>query len=214
MSDPIDLQWPQEIPSDYFNTAANERNLFHVDFLTSHFRDFARANLYVVQLKIRKDILAGFSFLGDSNLVKVQMLAKTANLPNYEISKLEIKRMGEKLFLPASQNYGDLQFTMLSDDLHTQRKFFHSWMKHSVYDSDNNTYSPVANLKYATIEVYQLDNKFNAVFGAEFTHVWPTSIGEIQLSQDSENQLVEFPVVFAYSQYKILTPSEETFKKA
>jgi hypothetical protein len=121
--------------------------------------------------------------------------------------------MGQRLYLPASQNYGDLQFTMLSDDYYSQRKFLHSWMKHMVYDSDRNTYSPTSYLANSTIKVLELDNRFNVVFGVELTHVWPSSIGEIQLSQDSENQLVEFPVVFAYSQYKILSPEEETYTR-
>ena len=52
--------------------------------------------------------------------------------------------------------------------------------------------------------ILQLDNKFNIIFGIEFGFCWPTSLGELQLSQESDAQISEFPVTFKFSTYKVM----------
>jgi hypothetical protein len=95
--------------------------------------------------------------------------------------------------------------TLMCDDEYTQRKFLHSWLKHIVYDTDSNFYHKVTTTQLCKLIIRQLDNNFNTIFAAEFTGVWPHAIGEIQLSQDSDGQIVEFPATFCYSTYQILS---------
>ena len=204
------LKWPEKIKHDYGIVETDVTRMFHVDYLTSMFRDFSRPNMYRMEINLADG--GYYEFTNKSHVSKIEMLAKSANIPNYEISKLEIRRMGARIQLPSSQNYGELQVVFLSDDVQTQRKFLHAWMKHFVYDSDENTYARNHKLLGSDIYLYQLNNRFEPVFGIHLDLCWPTLIGEIQYSQDSENQIVEFPVTFAYSTYKIVSNVQDEFK--
>ena len=203
------LSWPGDIKHWYGTMETDINQMFHVDYLTAMFKDFSRPNMYRMEIELGSGRF--YEFTKDKNVSKVEMLAKSANMPNYEISKLEIRRMGVKIPLPASQSYGELQTVFISDDAQTQRKFLHAWMKHFVYDSDNNTYRKNANLLQNNIYLYQLDNNFEAVFGIKLEMCWPSLIGEIQYSHDSENQIVEFPVTFSYTSYEVVSITQDYF---
>jgi hypothetical protein len=193
--------WDYELQTDLFKRDGKASPEFHVDYLRSQFQDFARANLYRVVFNIEPNSK-------NNDKLHTELLAKAVNFPAFEMSKLEIKRMGEKFYLPASQSYGDLQLTVLSDDAYTPRRFLHAWLHDNNYSAEENVFRKNSNLSKSSVTVYQLDNKMNAIFGANFTHCFPSSIGEIQMSYDSADQLTEFPVTFSYSQYQILTPTE------
>jgi hypothetical protein len=169
-------------------------NQYHVDYLKNTFRDFARANLYKVEFILP---------ITSTHLVSTEMTVKSVNLPSFDIGKLEIKRCGERVVLPTTQNYGDLQMTILCDDRYSQRKLMHSWVKRVVYDTDTNIYHPIHTILSCKIRIRQLDNKFNTIFTGEFNRAWPVSIGEVTLSSDNDSQLVEFPATFSYSTYTV-----------
>ena len=172
---------------------------YHVDFLKAYFKDFARPNLYTVDFNLPP--LSGTS--GDS-ITKVEMSAKNVNIPAFDIGRQEVKRMGQRFFLPTSQAYGDIQMTLFCDNEYTQRYFLHNWLKELVYDSDTNIYKKMIVASRASMVIRQFDNKFNTIFAAEFRFIWPTSISEIQLSQESDSSIVEFPVTLSYSTYNII----------
>ena len=212
---PINNVWPEPKQNidefrEQFGDGADNKD-FHVDFLKNTFRDFARPNLYKVIFSFGSVIPNDGSFLSPENNKSVEFLAKAVNLPTFEVSKQEIKRMGQRIVLPASQVYQDLQMTMMCDDEYTSRKFLHAWQKRFVYDTEHNIYKKVTTMAKAQVVVLQLDNKYNVVFGAKFNYVWPNSIGEIQYAHDSDAQIVEFPVTFCYSTYTILSPEKDDF---
>lgn len=206
-------EWPgpgsnnNQFVSGYADTI-NERQ-FHVDYLLNTFSDFARPNMYKIEFEYNLGFSRDFDFLSEENKKRTEMTAKAVSIPAFDIGKQEIKRCGERLFIPTTQNFGDLQMTMMCDDNYTQRKFLHAWMKRIVYDTDYNIYQKVKMSQTSTIIIKQFDNKFNVVFAAVFRGAWPHSIGEIQLSFDSDSQIVEFPVNFCFSTYSILSNTQD-----
>lgn len=193
----------------YSSTADQKK--FHVDYLKESFRDFARPNLYKVEFHFGNTPRNDGSFLSLDSTEKTEFLVKQVNIPSFEISKQEIKRMGQRIVLPASQTYPDLQMTFMCDDDYTPRKFLHAWTKRLVYDTDYNYYKKVKTMSKADIVIKQLDNQFNCVFACLFSKCWCNNIGEIQLSHDSDSQVVEFPAVFCYSTYTILSNNMDDF---
>lgn len=197
------MSWPKRIQVDY--KSHTKQQYFHVDNLKSKFNDFARANLYKVSFELNQQIKSKYNFMSGENQEKTEMLAKSIDIPAFDIGRHELKRMGQRIFLPASQQYGDMQAIFVCDDDYTQRKFLQSWLKHLTYDTDNNMYASVRTIADCSMCIYQFDNKYNMIFGARFGGVWPSSIGNVQLSYDSDSQISEFPVTFSYSTYEILT---------
>lgn len=205
--------WPQSEAGESFSTLFSDKvtgeRIFHVDYLKSKFTDFARPNLYRIEFWLPESLTQDFDFLSAENKVKTEMMCKTSMFPQFEITRQEIRRMGMKVSLPAATNYGDLQVTIMADDQYTQRKFLHAWMKRLVYDTDNNYLRKISTTLSCKIRMYQLDNNFDVVMCAIFDNAWPTNLGEVQLSFDSDSQLIEFPVTFTYSTYTIETPEAD-----
>jgi hypothetical protein len=169
--------------------------IFHVDYLKTYFKDFARSNLYTVELTIPDTTISS------EEKTKVEMSAKTVNLPPFEIGKQEIRRMDQRFFLPTSQNYGDIQMTLFCDSKYSQRHFIHNWLYNCVYNTDHNIFNKMQTILGSSMRIIQFNNKFEPIFTAEFRGIWPTSIGEISLSYDADSQIVEFPVSMSYTSY-------------
>lgn len=205
--------WPTTLSSDDisgYNVAANEQKVFHVDYLKKTFRDFARPNLYKVEFNLGT-FAPDDSFLAQSERNKIEFLVKSANIPAFDLGKLEIKRMGERIFVPTNQVYGELQLTFMCDQDYLPRKFLHAWTKRLVYDTQYNVYKKFSTMSQASATISQLDNNYNTTFSIDFKRIWCSSIGEIQLSQDSDSQVVEFPATFVYQSYDIITPDTDNF---
>lgn len=171
--------------------------IFHVDYLKATFNDFARTNLYKVEFIFDKGTDV-------ENFLKLELMAKTVNMPDFNIGTKEIKRMGQRLYLPATQNYGDIQMVFVCDDNYVQKKMLHNWLFKLIYNTDENTFLTSSNYGKFTTRILQLDNKYNIIFGIELGFCWPTSLGELQLSQESDAQISEFPVTFKFSTYTVL----------
>ena len=184
-------------PSIPANKYTDSSLIFHVDYLKATFNDFARTNLYKVEFIFDKATVV-------PEFLKLELLAKSVNMPDFNIGTKEIKRMGQRLYLPATQNYGDIQMVFVCDDNYTQKKMLHNWLFQLVYNTDENTFPTSSNFGKFVTRILQLDNKFNIIFGIEFVFCWPTSLGELQLSQESDAQISEFPVTFKFSTYKVM----------
>ena len=139
--------------------------IYHVDFLKSYFKDFARPNLYTVEFSLPT------LDTSVNTIIKVEMSAKTVNIPAFDIGKQEVKRMGQRFYLPTSQNYGDVQMTLFCDSEYTQRKFLHDWLKQLVYDTEMNTYKKMSIASKSIMVIRQFDNKFNTIFATEFDYI-------------------------------------------
>lgn len=212
---PFKNVWPEPRSNseDFINLfdSSKENKQFHVDFFKEHIRDFSRPNMFRVQFDFDSFSRSDESFLSKEACMITESLVKSVSIPSFEISKLEIKRMGQRIFLPALRTHQDIQITFMCDDDYTPRKFLHSWLKRFVYDTDYNYFKKIKTMSACNMTVYQLDNNFKAFFAVRFEKVFPSVIGEIQLSHDSDSQVVEFPATFCYSTYTILSDTQDDF---
>lgn len=65
---------------------------------------------------------------------------------------------------------------------------------------DNGQAAPVAHYQ-TDINVWQLDNKENKIYGYKLQNAFPSSIGIVTLDDNSENELSEFNVTFTFSEF-------------
>lgn len=183
-----------------FSSDLQHQNIFHVNFLKDTFSDFARPNLYKIVFNISESSMGTKNFQISDKVITEQS-AKSITIPNFEITKKVIKRMGYTFNVPSVRNFPDVTCSFTCDSDYTSRKFFHKWMELTSYNTNSNTYSN--NMLESSIDIFQLDNKFDVVFGVKLHNAWPSSIGEVQLSFESDSQIVEYPVNFTYSTYDI-----------
>ena len=176
----------------------NLNNIFHVDYLKHQFTDFARPNLYKIVFNFTRQL----SYKSNEKVLTEQC-AKSVTIPNFEITKKEIRRMGYKIPVAGVQSFPDINCTFICDENYIARNFLHNWMNNNIYDTSTNMYPQ--SYSDDSIDIFQLNSKFDITFGIHLNNAWPNSIGETQLTSESDGQVVEFPVTFTYSTYEIYT---------
>ena len=63
------------------------------------------------------------------------------------------------------------------------------------------------------VEVYQLDKSGNAIYGYQLQNCYPTEVGAVEISDESENQFSEFSVQLTYSDFVPVDPNESESSK-
>lgn len=176
--------------------------------LKNYIKAGSRTNKF--ELTISQSLIDGSTF---------SVLCKSASFPTRSIQTVDISRYGRKYTLRGETEYsGAFTFTVLEDDSMTMRYAFDRWLylvdntrtpgsNTSSYEFDpdgpNDSYT-------SDVAIWQLDGAGNKVYGYRLEHAFPTSIGEVQYSQETAATLVEYDVTLAYSEFVPLRNSSRT----
>lgn len=134
---------------------------------------------------------------------KVESLAKAASLPGHTIGQAEVYSQGRKVPLAGDTTYDTWDCTFYNDVDMTINKLVHKWMK-SIDDFSGNTSEQAKLGDYkGTVEIVQLDRQGNEKATYTLENAWPTTVSEVSLGADSNDQVSEVTVTFAYSHYEI-----------
>lgn len=163
-------------------------------------------NLYSFRQTIR-DVSRPYLFMIempniDSNNAKMTAFARTTSLPKYSVATIEIPFQSQKLRLagPATVE-GTWQVEFLCDELHALRNRFMSWIQ-TAYDMQRLQAGAPISYKYDLAKVVQLARNGARIATYQFIGLFPTSVGDIQLSHE-ETGWSKFPVEFAYDYYTL-----------
>lgn len=173
---------------------------FHVNNLKNVFRDIARPNLFKVEIIPPKSLIADW----DASKTALLALAKSATFPQVSIKEWVYERAGQKLHIPTNEvDYGELNITFYNDVDFNIRTLFNKWQSLCVFNYNGN-FGAIPNVAIeGRVRVWQFDGAFNQVYMAEFTNAWPQTLSAIDLSQESENSLIDFTVDFKFTMQNI-----------
>jgi hypothetical protein len=154
-------------------------------------RDVSRPYLFMIEMP----------FI-DTNISKLTAFARSTSLPKYAITPIEIPFQSQKLRLagPATVD-GTWNIEFLCDELHTLRNRFMSWLQ-IEYDIQKMAASAPVSYKYDQTKVTQLARNGARIATYQFVGLFPTSVGDIQLTHD-ETGWSKFPVEFAYDYFTL-----------
>jgi hypothetical protein len=168
--------------------------------------DVEPMNLYSFRQTIR-DVSRPYLFMIempniDTNVAKVTAFARTASLPKYSTSTIEVPFQSQKLRLAGPANIeGTWQVEFLCDELHALRNRFMSWVQ-TAYDIQRLQAGAPVSYKYDLAKVVQLSRNGSRIATYQFVGLFPTSVGDIQLSHE-ETGWSKFPVEFAYDYFTL-----------
>ena len=168
--------------------------------------DVESMNLYSFRQTIR-DVSRPYLFMIempniDTSTAKLTAFARTTSLPKYSLSTIDIPFQSQKLKLAGPANIeGTWQVEFLCDELHTLRNKFLSWTQLG-FDIQRLQAGAPSSYKYDLAKVVQLARNGARIAQYQFIGLFPTSVGEIQLSHE-EQGYAKFPVEFAYDYYTI-----------
>lgn len=139
------------------------------------------------------------AFAGGSEEIRsTPFLATSAQLPGSTIGTIEQAFRGRVLKLAGDRTFEDFSVSFINDTNFALRDAFELW--HNAINAYNSNTSAVSPDEYlVTVSVHQLNNNDERIKSYSLLNAFPTSIGSIELSQDSNNSIEEFDVTFAYS---------------
>ena len=147
----------------------------------------ARANLFEVVLTF-PDAAAPDQVVLD----KSRFLVKGANMPASNVNPIEVPFRGRVLKIAGDRTFDSWTVTVINDTDFAIRSAFEKWMNVINRVSDNTGLTNPADYQ-ADAYVYQLDRDGSALRSYRFYDVFPTQVGPIDLSYDSQG-LEEFTV--------------------
>ena len=122
-------------------------------------------------------------------------LIKAAQLPSSNVGIINVPFRGRQLKVSGDRAFDDWTVTITNDVSFGLRKGFEKWseviqnMNFALGANELNDY-------FATATVRQLDRDGNQLRAYKFEGIWPSSVGAIDLSFDSTDQVEEFDVTF------------------
>ena len=147
----------------------------------------ARANLFEVVLTF-PDAAAPDQVVLD----KSRFLVKGANLPASNVQQIEVPFRGRILKVAGDRTFDSWTVTVLNDTDFAIRSAFEKWMNVINRMSDNTGLTNPAEYQSDAF-VYQLDRDGSALRSYRFYDIFPTQVGPIELSYDSQG-IEEFTV--------------------
>jgi len=124
---------------------------------------------------------------------KASFLIKGAQLPTSVISPITLSWRGRQAKFAGDRTFEPWNITVLNDTTFDVRNAFERW-SNAINNHTTNAGSSTPVEYEADMIVEQLDKAENVIKSYTFRGTWPSSIGPIELSTDTENTIEEFTV--------------------
>ena len=170
----------------------------------------ARPNLFEVQVNFPDGVDLGIQADGGGEFDgdRFRFLCKAASLPASNVGNLEVPFRGRVLKVAGDRTFDPWSVTVINDQDFGHYRAFQAWAQNiAQYGDSSGLTDPSSYMGQAT--VYQLgrnvasqqtsnspatDSKILAQY--RFVDIFPTAVGSIDLSYDSDNAIEEFTVDF------------------
>lgn len=158
--------------------------------INSKLSDFYRPNYFEVSIN-RTTTLDKF----------VHSLIQSVSLPSITTGSIPIKRMGKTINIAGnSVDYSDVSTTLYDDTSRMTREYFYNWLQEYYGKPDSGTLgNQHTHTTKAIMSIKQLDRAFNEIATTKLYNIFPTSVGELELSHESEDTVATFTVAYNYS---------------
>lgn len=183
------------------------------DFLTK-IGEGVKPNMFAVDINWPQG-LANKPTGDDLNLIN--LLCKSAALPASNLGVIEVPFRGRTVKIAGDRTFDTWSATFFNDKEFKLRAYFEKWLEQMNSHELNNAplFTPDNTTGYmATLGVKQLRKDASVSGGIlrqyDLFHCFPSSVSQIDLAYDSNDQIEEFTVEFQYSYWKAVDPRSST----
>jgi len=178
----------------------------------------ARPNLFEVSVTFPDSLAVGdetqaitapTTSTGNESLLT--FMVKAAQLPASNITPVEIPFRGRTLKVAGERTFDTWTITVLNDVDFKIRTAFEQWMNgisrisDATGEVDPNTYQKSATVK-------QLDRAGASMREYKFEGIFPTNVGQIDLSMDSTDTIEEYTVEFQVQYWEAIADTSDSTK--
>jgi len=155
-----------------------------IDEFRGQIANFARPTLFKVSIPSIIDQTTEF-------------LVKAANLPAATVGIIEVPYMGRKIKIPGDRTYSEWTITVMNDQSMVVRKQFEDW-NNQLNDAEQNVgYNQIATVLHDAF-VKQLATDGSVIAEYKLVGCFPSEVGEIEVSWESNDTIEEYQVTLAY----------------
>ena len=129
-----------------------------------------------------------------------EFLCKATSVPSMDIGDIEIMYRGRPVHFAGERTFSPWSVSLYNDNDFIVRTAFENWVE-AISNSGSTTGAVAPNTYQAQMNVQQLDRNDVVVAEYQLIDAYPTSVGEIQLSWDANNQIQEYNVTFVYNYF-------------
>ena len=152
--------------------------------------DISRPYLFMVEMPII-----------DTDARKLTAFAQSTSIPAYKLDVDTFEFQGAKRKVVNGATFGDWQVEFINDQVYSLRSKFLAWMS-QAYDPHFNTNSSPHSYKYDGVKVHQLSRIGEKVQTYQFIGLFPSEVGQIELSQESTGYS-KLSVTFSYDYFTV-----------
>lgn len=144
---------------------------------------------------------------------KFRFVCRTAELPESNISQIEIPYFGRRIKVAGERSFNDWAVTVLNDEDFSVRSMFETW-SNAINRMVANVRDPAISTENykVDLDVIQYGKDGSTIRAYQLVGAFPTQIGAIGLNWETANAIEEFTVNFAYDYWVPLVESSD--KKA
>ena len=129
-----------------------------------------------------------------------EFLCKATSVPSMDVGDIEIMYRGRPVHFAGERTFAPWSVTLYNDNDFILRSAFENWV--TGISAPGSTSGAVApNTYQVQMTVQQLDRNDLVVAEYQIIDAYPTSVGELSLSWDANNQIQEYNVTFAYNYF-------------
>ena len=162
----------------------------------------ARANKFMVTMGFP----AGLSGMPEDLSTTTSYLCSAATLPGMTIGEVTVPFRGRNLFIAGDRTFEAWTITILNDSNFHIRNGFEIWMNY-INNMSNNEGVDNPSLYQTDAHVSQLGRDDLRVKTYSFRGMWPTTIGNIDLSYETNDAIETFDVTLRYNYWEATAKS-------
>lgn len=129
----------------------------------------------------------------------INVLCSSVAIPGRQISTLDYQAEKQTIKIPYGELHDDITCTFLLTNDYYMKTVFDSWVG-SIVDMDQYAVAYKRDITTDVI-IQQLDEQNTPIYGVRLEGAFPTTIADIELSNDNENTVQSLSVSFSYDKY-------------
>jgi len=129
----------------------------------------------------------------------INVLCSSVAIPGRQISTLDYQAEKQTIKISYGELHDDITCTFLLTNDYYMKTVFDSWVG-SIVDMDQYAVAYKRDITTDVI-IQQLDEQNTPIYGVRLEGAFPTTIADIELSNDNENTVQSLSVSFSYDKY-------------
>lgn len=162
---------------------------------------YARPNRFYVAFAAPKTISQYYPV---EKMEMVTSMVREAQLPAIKLGTFDHRSIGPMRQLPNDVIFQPVNISFFVDDKFTVRQFFQDWIS-TITTNNRQSFNYLE--EYSTnIQITQLNADGKPEYTVELIDAYPVTLGDMQLSAESENNIMFQNVTFSYHQWREINP--------